>query len=423
MLPIIKEVKSILAFARKAFTKGSFRCIVQYVNGLISLADKTVKKISEASSEIRHQSELNYAITEAKCEQEMLTKRYLEKARYLFKNTPVYLIIDDTLVERNGDTVQEAQYHHDHNSGKQIKGHQFFTALLWTPLLQLPIFPELYSKNTDSKIEMAQSLIDRLSSLKIKIHTILFDSWYSDHELIKKCLKMKTRVVCSIMTNRKIKLHKKRRWQSLSFISERIHSQKLNETVVKGNTYQTWSSIVILNNLPSVKMIISEQTNKDDELVGKAHLISTNIDNDAAEIISAYKLRWKIETYHRDIKQNLGFATVFFARREGIVRHSILATMAYAVLSLFMSRNLTKTPAFKLELFLEHPKHECLQQTTFFRVWWHIVLLMYRSGKSMTIGECCAYLKEKSTISLVREIVVIENKPDRLERFEEVFIS
>ena len=48
---------------------------------------------------------------------------------------------------------------------------------------------------------------------------------------------------------------------------------------------------------------------------------------------------------------------------------------------------------------------------------------MYRKNISMTIGECCAYLKEKATARLVMEIVVIENKPERLEKFEEVFIS
>jgi len=383
VLPKIKEVENLLAFAKVAFTKGSFRHITQYVNGLISLAKKTVKKISEASSEIKNQSSLNYALTEARFEQEALTKRYLEKIRYLFKNAMVYLIIDDTLVERNGDTVQEAQYHYDHNTGKQIKGHQFFTALLWTPFLQLPIFPELYSKETDSKIEMAQSLIDRLELARIKINTVLFDSWYSEQELIKKCIRIKARVVCSIKTNRKVKLHKKRKWRKLSFISERIRSQKLDKQIIENKTYETYSSVVTLNHLSSVKLIISEQMNKDDELAGKAHLISTNIEDSAEEIIRTYKYRWKIEVYHRDIKQNLGFATVFFARREGIVRHSILASITYAVLSLFM----------------------------------------YRKNISMTIGECCAYLKEKSTISLVREIVFIESKPKRLEKFEEVFIS
>ncbi|MBM3233119.1 hypothetical protein FJZ18_03070 [Candidatus Pacearchaeota archaeon] len=46
-----------------------------------------------------------------------------------------------------------------------------------------------------------------------------------------------------------------------------------------------------------------------------------------------------------------------------------------------MSRNLTKTPAFKLELFLEHPKNERLHQTAAFKPQWRIVFLIsLRSG-------------------------------------------
>jgi|GEM_PF-1187323 len=41
-----------------------------------------------------------------------------------------------------------------------------------------------------------------------------------------------------------------------------------------------------------------------------------------------------------------------------------------------MSRNLTKTPAFKLELFLEHPKNERLHQTAAFKPRWRIVFLI-----------------------------------------------
>ena len=383
VLPKIKEVENLLLFAKKVFTKGSFRYVGQYVNGLIALARKTVKNISEVSSEIKHQSALNYVLTESKFAQEELTERYLRKIKYLFKNAKVYLIIDDTLVERNGETVQEAQYHYDHNTGGQVKGHQFFTALLWTSFLQLPLFPELYSKNTNSKIFMAQSLIEKLELSSVNIHTVLFDSWYSDQELIKKCICAKWRVVCAIKTNRKIKIGNRRKWFSLSFISERIHSQKVKEIIIDEKSYWTWSSVVWLNHLPSVKLIISEQKSEEDNSAGKIHLISTNVHDKPEEIIRTYKFRWKIETYHRDIKQNLGFATVFFTRREGIVRHAIFASITYAVLSLFM----------------------------------------YRKGISMTIGECCAYLKEKATACLVKEIVEIENKPMRLHRFEEVFIS
>lgn len=383
VLPIIKEVNSILKFAKRAFNKGSFRLVTQYVNGLITLSKKTVKKISEASIEIKNQSTLNYVLTEAKFEEEILKQKYLKKIRYLFKDAKVYLIIDDTLIERNGKTIEEAQKHFDHNSNSFINGHQFFTAILYTPFLQLPIFPQLYSKNTDSKIEMAQSLIKNLESASIKIDTILFDSWYSDHKLINKCIKAKSRVICAIKTNRKIMLHKENKWRSLSFITERIPIQKKIKNIIDGNIYETWASIVNLNHLPSVKLLISEEKDKNDKLIGKAHIISTNILDSVSDIINIYKFRWKIETYHRDIKQNLGFAKVFFTRREGIIRHAILASMTYAVLSLFM----------------------------------------YRREISMTIGECCEYLRDKANLSLVKEIVEIENKPKRLEKFEEVFIS
>jgi len=113
------------------------------------------------------------------------------------------------------------------------------------------------------------------------------------------------------------------------------------------------------------------------------HLISTNIKDTAGEILQAYKIRWHIETYHRDIKQNLGFAKAFFRKKEGIVRHAIFVALAYAVLSLFM----------------------------------------YTKGMTMTIGTCCEYLRDKANICLIAEIIAIEDSATRLNRFEELFIS
>lgn len=382
ILPKIKEVISILNFAKKAFTKGSFRLVGVYINGLISLAKKTVNKIAKASSEVKHQQKLNRILTEAKFEKELLEERYFKKIKYLFRNSKIYLIFDDTLVERLGKRVEEAQYHHDHSKESEIRGHQFFTSILYTPFLQLPLFPELYSKNTDSKIEMAKSLIDKIKVSSIKIDTVLFDSWYSDEKIINKCRKLlKARVICGIKTNRNIRF--KRSWKEwkLSFITDRIPLKDKSSCKIEGEDYRVASYEANLNKVQSVKLIISERYSEKEKSWNKIHLISTNQDDTPEEIISTYKIRWNIETYHRDIKQNLGFAKVFLWKKEGIVRHSILVSIAYATLK----------------------------------------LVMYRKGISMTIGKCIEYLNEKSTAGVVLEIVEIENKPSRLERFEEVF--
>lgn len=383
VLAELKEAIEHLKFCRKFFTKSGFRHAVNYISGLITLDKKTVKKIAKACPDEKS-SAMNRILTEAKFEKELFEERYLKKLRFMFSNSKIYLLLDDTLVEHNGGLIEETQNHFDHNTNGYIKGHQFFTAILYTPHLQLPIFPELYSKNTDSKIEMANKLVNKLVSNKLPINTVLFDSWYSDKNLIKTCLNAKIRVVCAIKTNRKIKLFKARKFYSLSFISKQIRMKKLYECKIGDNRiYGTWSNEVWLNKLPLMRLVTSHEI-IDNKLSDHAiHLISTNLKDTVEDVIKTYKIRWHIETYHRDIKQNFGFAKAFFRKKEGIVRHAIFVAVAYAILKLFM----------------------------------------YTNGLIMTIGECCEYLKNKAEYDLVANLIDIEDKATRISCFKKIFIS
>jgi hypothetical protein len=230
---------------------------------------------------------------------------------------------------------------------------------------------------------MANGLIANLIKAKIKIHTVLFDSWYSDRNLIKTCVEASIRVICGIKTNREIKLFRGRQYYSLLFLSKKSRVQKLYEHVIGKRRYAVWSRKAYLNRLPLTLLVISR------EIVNKklkdqtAHIISTNLEDTDEEILKTYKIRWRIETYHRDIKQNLGFAGAFFRRKEGIVRHAIFVAIAYAILSLFM----------------------------------------FGKGIVMTIGKCCEYLREKSYHEIIKNILMIGNRDKRLKMFEEVFIN
>lgn len=379
----IKEVGRLLSFAKKAFSKGSFRHVINYINGLIASAKKTVKKIAEATPDEKSHCAIERILNEARFEKELLEQRYLEKIKYLFKNFPVFLIMDDTLVERNGEKIEETQKHFDHATNSFVNGHQFFTAILHTLFLELPLFPELYSMNTISKIEMAKNLIDKLDYCSIKINTVLFDSWYSDEELINKCILNGARVICSIKTNRKIKFKCTRKWRSLSFITERINPTGYPTYEIDDKKYNIADYQVRLNHMKLVRLLVSHEYNEEKNSWNKIHLISTKPDDNPEEIVRTYKIRWRIETYHRDIKQNLGFAKTYLRKRESIVRYTILATIAYAILRLFM----------------------------------------YQNGLDQTIGECCNYLLDKSTKEVFLEVIEIENQSQRLERFQEVFIS
>ncbi len=356
--------------------------MTQYINGLITLNKKTVKQISKASIQEKHHSAISRVLTGAHFNQELLEQRYLKKIKYLCKDHITTLLFDDTLVEREGKKIEETQFHKDHCDNGFVMGHQFFTALIHTPLLQLPLFPKLYSKNTDSKIEMARDLIDHIVAA-LPLHRVLFDSWYSDKKLINKCTAKGIKVICGIKTNRKIS-QEKGVWESLSTFSKNVSEEELENHFIDEIKYKIGVYKVKLNGVLKVKMLISHEWNeKKKKWNNPFHLISTNVHDTTVQIIRQYRIRWFIETYHRDIKQNLGFAQVQMRKKEGIVCHAIFVSLAYAILKLFM----------------------------------------FLRGVTMTIGECCAHIQDKGMDDFIREIIEIEEKEQRINFFQEVFIS
>ncbi len=380
LLPQLKKVNTHLSFLRKCFTTHGFRHATAYINGLITLNKKTVKQISRASVDDESESALNRVLTEARFQQEKLEERYVKKIRHLTKGQEISLLFDDTLVKREGKCVEETQRHKNHSGEEEfITGHQFFTSIIHTPFLQLPLLPRLYSKNTDSKIQMALDLIDFILE-RMKIDTVMMDSWYSDKKIIKKCMTRGVRVVCVIKTNRNIALEKGE-WQNLSEFSKSIPGKLFEYYFIDENEYRVAEHIVKLNGIPFIKMITSKK--KEKKRYKKAvHIISTIAKDTPAEIIRRYETRWVIETYHRDIKQNLGFAKLFLRKKEAIVRHAIFSSIAYAVLKLYM----------------------------------------FLRGMKMTIGECITHIQNSEMDDFIREIVEIEDKETRMNLFKNSFI-
>jgi len=379
LLPQLKQVNTHLSFLRKSFTQRGFRHATIYINGLIALNRKTVRRISKACAEGEDESSLNRILTEAQFKQQELEERYLKKVSYYSRWQETSLIFDDTLVKREGKKVEETQSHKNHCKGEEfITGHQFFTSMIHTPLMQLPLFPKLYSKNTDSKIQMALDLIDFILE-RMSLDNVIMDSWYSDKKIIKKCITKGIRVVCAIKTNRRIAFEYGK-WQELATFSKCMPKHTLEHFLIDEKEYKIAVFNVKLNGIPFVKMLASKE--KQGKKYNKVrYLISTNRKDTPAEIIRYYEIRWVIETYHWDIKQHLGFAKLFLRKKEGIVRHAIFCTIAYAVLK----------------------------------------LIMFLRGIDMTIGEYIAYIQNNEMDGFIQEIIEVEEKEERMKLFCEVF--
>jgi len=335
ILPKMEILNSVINFAKKCFTKPQFGHFREYVGGLISLQNKTITGIATASVQKQDQSSLNRFLTSANWDEEELQARYLKKVRHAFGRERPSLILDDSLSKKTGKHIAEVQYHKDHSCDGYIFGHQIVTALVKLKDRVLPLFPKLYSKKTCSKIEFAKQLIT-LADDKLRIKEAIMDSWYTATEIIKLCLKKGIHVIGCIKSNRKVSFATGE-WTKLSSYREKLKAKDFNTVIVDDSTYRVHERMVRMKHVGFIKLLISQEWNSDDRKWSRPfYLISTNTKKSAVQIIRAYAERWSIETFHRDIKQNLGLEAYQLRGRTGITRHLILVALAYAALKFWM---------------------------------------------------------------------------------------
>lgn len=64
------------------------------------------------------------------------------------------------------------------------------------------------------------------------------------------------------------------------------------------------------------------------------YIVSNKIDAPASHLIALYAMRWRVETFFRDTKQDLGFGNCELRHAAGASRHWHLVMLAYSLLKL-----------------------------------------------------------------------------------------
>ena len=370
----LEKVHEYLNFLQKCMTKQGNRHAIAYINGLLFSFKRSIRKISQNHLEYNHHSQIQRVLNTLKLDIELLQRKYLSKIRYFLKGE-ISLIFDDTLVERNGKCVEYTQTHHDHSSNSYITGHQFFTAMLCAENICFPLFPELFHKELNSKMDLAERLIKNIGK-KISLTNVMFDSWYSKKAIIKTARKYATRVICGLKSNRTFSSEPKK-WKKISAFAD---ESKQTFMFVDERKYYVQSLIGRVKSVKG-KCLISRQQNEQN-ISNQFYIFCSDRKLTEVQILRLYHIRWNIEVYHRDVKQNMGFHP-FVRKKEAIVRHAIFTTLAYTALKMHMH---------------------------FHRL-------------DLTIGECITHIRESNFTNFIQEIVKIEDSKERQNAFEGVFIK
>lgn len=227
-----------------------------------------------------------------------LAKRLAEKY-----NTDIRLAIDDTFQPKDKRSKYIAK------GGKRGAkyGFSIVTSLVIVGSIQLPLTPRLAfrretSKNIGrkyySKIDIAMSIIDFIHSINMDEHkvVILLDSWYTASKLLKKIIDCNFTVVAALKSNRKLDGVQIRNYRFPKYKKLTDKNFRYNLATITGT---------LTGFKKKFRVLFSSRTKMGCDESTQRYILCSDESLKANEILSLYRKRWLIETFHQVWKKRL----------------------------------------------------------------------------------------------------------------------
>jgi len=220
------------------------------------------------------------------------------------------IIVDDTIEEKpSTDENEIVNWHYDHEKGRNVKGINIITALYLSKGVRVPIIFDLVRKTKtiiDEKTNKEKRISEKTKNEQyremlrvcirnnIKFKYVLNDVWYASSE---NMMYVKTELgkdlIMPIKTNRKIALSKKDKLNG-KYVT-------ISELELKENTRQE----IYIEGVSFPLMLIRQIFKNEDGNQGVLHLVSSDLKLTYEQITAIYHKRWKVEEYHKSLKQHV----------------------------------------------------------------------------------------------------------------------
>jgi len=226
------------------------------------------------------------------------------------------VVIDDFVIDKIYSKSTEFAYYCWSNLHKRvIKGIHVVDCIITNGKHIIPIDFRVYDRPNDGKTknDLCREIIKSLVSMGLNIRYICFDSWYSSKENLKLIDSLGLHYLCRIRCNRKIKHPKNGKWISI---------KELGEIPKSG-------LIVYLRKVGYVKLFCLSKN-------GKArYYITNNLFMNFDEFQEVRNASWRIEEFHKGLKQCCNIRNFFVRRRLPILGHIYLSMCAFVILEKF----------------------------------------------------------------------------------------
>lgn len=252
-------------------------------------------------------------------------------------------IIDDTLSHKPfAEKMEMAGIHYDHLNGGYEKSHSIVTSGYHTNNKFLPHDLTVYQRKKDmldkssfkTKNQIACDMVDTMSKQK-KIFCFVFDTWYSNKQIIKRIKANNKHYITQIKSNRNVTLS--RREKAIREHAKHIKDKQFKEFLINGDRFKVFACSAFISGIGSVLLLFCRMWLEDKEKWSDMNYIITDLISFSEEsIIRLYLVRGGIESFHREAKQHLGLEAYQIRKSRGIVRYLFLVMITYALLVMLM---------------------------------------------------------------------------------------
>jgi len=267
------------------------------------------------------------------------------------------IIIDDTIEEKpSTDENEIVCWHYDHSKGRSVKGINIISALYYSKGLRVAVAFDLVRKtktvkdettnkekrkSEKTKNEQYREMLGVCVKNNIKFRYVLNDVWYASSEnMMYTKEELKKDFIMPIKTNRKIALNKKDKLNG-KYVT-------VSEFELKENTVQE----IYLEAVSFPVMLIKRVFKNDDGSLGVLYLVSSDLTLTYDTMIAIYQKRWKVEEYHKSLKQHVSLCKSPTKRVRTQSNHIFAAIYAFFKLELLSLEAKVNQTALRSKIYI-----------------------------------------------------------------------
>jgi hypothetical protein len=271
------------------------------------------------------------------------------------------LIVDDTIQEKPfTDENAIMCWHFDHSKGRNVKGVNLVSLVASYDGVAVPVSYEVVRKDEKyidakdgrekrrsrkTKNTMFLEMFDASIANQVKFRYVLADSWFSSAENMEhiKLAKRKD-FIFALKDNRTVALSLA---DKLNGKFHPLSSLKLAENA---------ATQVYIKGLEFPVLVTKRIFINADNSEGILYLAASDLELDGNTIAEIYQKRWKIEEYHKSLKQNAAFAKSPTKTVKTQANHIFASLYAFCKLQAISGKQKLNHFALRAKLLLEANK-------------------------------------------------------------------